>query len=66
MVSQDQENAPDFKAAFATILINQVLEDNLAIGISQLYTAQKQQLQQAIEFLTEAWNSVSKTELRGL
>ena len=65
MVSQDQGNAPDFKAAFATILINQVLEDNLAVGTSQLYKAQKEQLQRAIGLLTEAWNCVSKTELKG-
>ena len=64
MVSQDQGNAPDFKAAFANILIKQVLEDNLAVGTSQLYKAQKEQLQRAIGFLTEAWNCVSNTELK--
>ena len=64
MVSQDQENAPDFKAAFATILIMQVSEDKLAVGTSQLYESQKQQLQRAIGFLTEAWKCVSNTELR--
>ena len=64
MVSQDQGNAPDFKAAFANTLIKQVLEDNLAVGTSQLYKAQKEQLQRAIGFLTEAWNCVSNTELK--
>ena len=64
MVSKDHENAPDFKAAFATILIKQVLEDNLAVGTSQLYQAQKEQLQRAIGFLTEAWDCVSNTELK--
>ena len=64
MLSQDQGNAPDFKAAFATILIKQVLEDNLAVGTSQLHDSQKEQLQRAIGFLTEAWNCVSKTELK--
>lgn len=64
MVSQDQGNAPDFKAAFATILINQVLEDNLAVGTSQLYESQKGQLQRAIGSLTEAWDCVSNTELK--
>ena len=64
MVSQDQENAPDFKAAFATILIKQALEDNLAVGTSQLNDSQKEQLQRAIGFLTEAWNTVSNTELK--
>ena len=64
MVLQDKGNAPDFKAAFATILIKQVLEDNLAVGTSQLYEAQKGQLQRAIGFLTEAWDSVSNTELK--
>ena len=60
----DQGNAPDFKAAFATILIKQVLEDNLAVGTSQLYKTQKEQLKRAIGFLTEAWNCVSITELK--
>jgi tetratricopeptide (TPR) repeat protein len=60
----DQGNAPDFKAAFATILINQVLEDNLAVGTSQLYKAQKQQLRRAVGLLTEAWDCVSNTELK--
>ena len=64
MLSQDQGNAPDFKAAFATILIKQVLEDNLAVGTSQLNDSQKEQLQRAIGFLTEAWNRVSNTELK--
>ena len=64
MLSQDQGNAPDFKAAFATILIKQVLEDNLAVGTSQLNESQKEQLQRAIGFLTEAWNRVSNTELK--
>ena len=57
-------NAPDFKAAFATILIKQVLEDNLAVGTSQLNDSQKEQLQRAIGFLTEAWDCVSNTELK--
>ena len=64
MVSQDQGNAPDFKAAFATILIKQALEDNLAVGTSQLNNSQKGQLQRAIGFLTEAWDCVSNTELK--
>ena len=64
MVSRDQGNAPDFKAAFATILIKQILEDNLAVGTSQLYKAQKKQLKRAIGFLTGAWNTVSNTELK--
>ncbi len=64
MVSQDQGSAPDFKAAFATILIKQVLEDNLAVGTSQLYESQKRQLRRAIGFLTEAWDCVSNTELK--
>ena len=64
MVSQDDGNAPDFKAAFATILIQQALEDNLAVGTSQLTDSQKEELKRAIEFLTEAWNTVSNTELK--
>ena len=64
MVSQDKGNAPDFKAAFATILIDQALEDNLAVGTSQLNDSQKEQLQRAIGFLTEAWHTVSNTELK--
>ena len=64
MVSQDDGNAPDFKAAFATTLIKQALEDNLAVGTSQFNKPQKEQLQRAIGFLTEAWDCVSNTELK--
>ena len=64
VVAHEQGNTPDLKAAFATILISQVLEDSHAVGTSQLNDSQKKQLQRAIGFLTEAWNSVSKTELR--
>ncbi len=64
MVAQKQGVAPDFKAAFATILINEVLEDKLAVGTRQLTDSQKQQLGQAIKLLTEAWDSISKTELK--
>ena len=63
MVAQKQRDVPDFKAAFATILINQVLEDSLAVGTKQLTVPQKQQLRRAIELLTEAWDSIS-TELK--
>ena len=64
MVSQKEENTPNFKAAFATILIEQTLADNLAVGTSQLNDSQKEQLRCAIGFLTEAWNTVSNTELK--
>ena len=64
MVSQDDGNAPDFKAAFATTMIKQALEDNLAVGTSQFTEPQKEQLQRAIGFLTEAWDCVSNTELK--
>ena len=64
MVAHKQGDVPDFKAAFATILINQVLEDSLAVGTRQLTDPQKQQLRQAIELLTEAWDSISQTELK--
>ena len=45
-------------------MIKQALEDNLAVGTSQLTESQKEQLRQAIGFLTEAWNTVSNTELK--
>ena len=64
MVAHKQGDVPDFKAAFATILINRVLEDSLAAGTRQLTDPQKQQLREAIELLTEAWDSISKTELK--
>ncbi len=64
MLSQGQGNAPDFKAAFATILIKQALEDNLVVGTSQFTEPQKEQIQRAIGFLTEAWDTVSNTELK--
>ena len=59
MLAHKQGDVPDFKAAFATILINQVLDDSLAAGTRQLTVPQKQQLSRAIELLTEAWDNIS-------
>ena len=64
VVASDQENAPDFKAALATILIEQVTDDDLAVSTNQLSNLQIEQLEKAIKFLTEAWDSVADTELR--
>lgn len=64
MVEQEQEDVPDFKAALAAILIEQVLADQLIVVTKQFDKAQKKQLRQAIKLLTEAWNCVSRTELR--
>ena len=59
-----KDNAPDFKAALAAILIEQVTDDDLAVSTNQLSDLQTEQLENAIELLTEAWNSVADTELR--
>lgn len=64
MVMNEHEHSLDFKAAFATILISQVLKDSLAVGTRQFSDSQKEQLVRAIELLTEAWDCVSETELR--
>lgn len=64
MVLEEQEDGPDFKAALAAILIEQVLINQLTVVTKQFDKAQKKQLQQAIELLTEAWDCVSRTELR--
>ena len=63
-VASDNENIPDFKAALATILIEQVTADDFAVSTSQLSNSQTEQLEKAVEILTEAWNSVADTELR--
>ena len=64
MVAYGQEDAPNFKADLATILIDEVLYDSVAVFTKQLNETQKEQLERAIELLTEAWNCVSNTELR--
>ena len=64
VVASDHENISDFKAILATILIEQVTNDDLAVSTNQLSNSQIEQLEKAIEFLTEAWNSVADTELR--
>ncbi|MCY3551687.1 MAG: tetratricopeptide repeat protein [Candidatus Poribacteria bacterium] len=65
MVAQEQENVPDFKAALAAILIEQALADQLTMVAKQFDKAQRAQLRQAIDLLTEAWGCISRTELRG-
>ena len=65
MVAQEQENAPDFKAALAAILIEQALADQLTMVAKQFDKTQREQLRQAIDLFTEAWDCISRTELRG-
>ena len=62
-IASDHENIPDFKAALAAILIEQVIDDNLAVHTRQLDDSQQNQLKQAVELLTEAWDCVVNTEL---
>ena len=64
VVVNDHENMPDFKAALATILIEQVTNDDFAVSTNQLRDSQTEQLEKAIELLTEVWDSVVDTELR--
>ena len=63
-VANDDENVPDFKAALAALLIEQVTDDEFAVSTNQLNNSQTEQLEKAIELLTEAWDSVADTELR--
>ena len=66
MVAQEQEDAPDFKAALASILIEQVLANDLAVFTKQIDNSQKKEIKRAIQLLTEAWNSVVNTELHAV
>ena len=63
VVANDHENAPDFKASLAAILIDQVLENSLTVYTKQPNDLQKNQLRRAVELLTEAWDYVVNTEL---
>ena len=64
MVANEQENVSNCKAALASILLEQVLSNRLAVLTNQLDDSQKEQLRRAIELFTEAWDSVANTELR--
>ena len=64
VVANDHENVPDFKAALAAILIEQVTNDDFAVSTNQLSDSQTEQLEKAIELLTEAWSNVVDSELR--
>ena len=63
MVEHEQEDVPSCKPALATILLEQVLNDRLAVLTNQLDESQKEQLRRAIGLITEAWNGVANTEL---
>ncbi|MDE0688675.1 MAG: tetratricopeptide repeat protein [Candidatus Poribacteria bacterium] len=63
VIANDHENTPDFKAALAAILVEQVLEDTLAVYTKQFGDSQREQLKQAVELLTEARDCVVNTEL---
>lgn len=66
VIASDHENTPDFKAALAAILIEQVPEDSLAVYTKQLSDSQKEHLTRAVQLLTEAWNCVINTELHAV
>ena len=65
MVTSNHED-PDFKAALAAILIEQVIEDTLAVYTKQLGNSQREQLTQVVQLLTEAWDCVINTELHAI
>ena len=65
-VPVEQDEDPGFKAALATILIEQVLDDPFNMYIKQLEDSQKEQLSRAVELLTESWDCVADTELRSV
>ena len=62
----EQDDAHGFKASLATILIEQVLVDRFDTYTKQFDDSQQEQLSRAVELLTEAWDSVSNTELRSV
>ena len=64
MVEHEQEDVPSCKPALATILLEQVLNDHLAVLTNQLDESQKEQLRRAIGLITEAWDCVANIELR--
>ena len=66
VIVNDHENTPDFKAALAAILIEQVFENSLTVYTKQLDDSQKEQLKRTIKLLTEAWNCVINTELHAV
>ena len=65
-VEAESEDIPDFKAALATILVEQVLDNHVTVFTEQLDDSQREQLKRAIGLFTEAWNCLAKTELRAI
>ena len=66
MVDHDKEDLPDYKAALAAILIEQVFENSLTVYTKQLGDSQKEHLTRAVQLLTEAWDCVINTELHAV
>ena len=66
MVEHEKEDVPSCKAFLATILVEEVLEDHLAVLTKQLDDSQKEQLRRAIRLFTEAWDCVANIELHTL
>ena len=66
MADHDKEDLPDYKAALASILIEQVFENSPTVYTKQLNDPQKEQLKRAVQLLTEAWDCVINTELHAV
>ena len=66
IVDHDKEDLPDYKAALAAILIEQVFENSFTVYTKQLGDSQKEHLTRAVQLLTEAWDCVINTELHAV
>lgn len=65
-VENDEEDLPDLKGALGEILIQSIIEDQSVSYGNQLNDEQKEQIKEAIDLLSLAWNRISETGLRNL
>lgn len=65
-VEKDQEDRPELKATLGEIIIQSVLANPASFQAFQLDKAYRGQIQYAVELLTQAWDKVEQTDLRGI
>ena len=63
-IENDHDDLPEIKAALGEILLSLVLRDPRIANAHLINDSEKETIQKVVQLLTQAWERVSKTELR--
>jgi tetratricopeptide (TPR) repeat protein len=65
-IENDPDDLPELKAALGEVLLSLVLRDPRIANAHLISDSEKETIQKVVELLTQAWEQVSKTDLKDL